>query len=155
MSLAEAMKAPKAAAEAPPDMVNHPPHYQGKDGIQSADVLDWIGFGPHLWNAGKYLLRAGKKGSELEDLGKAEWYLKRAIKQPAMQSCKHGTRVFDSKLANACLKAFGNLPEAFGILPSRAVIFIRMSEGKLDQAEDMLEFEIGALEKAQQAGAAS
>lgn len=60
-----------------PDLVNHPPHYIG-DGLQAIDVIeDWqLGF--HLGNAAKYILRAGRKGSRVEDLEKAQWYIARA-----------------------------------------------------------------------------
>jgi hypothetical protein len=51
--------------------------------IEAWDVLDAaFPSNPHLWNAGKYLLRQGRKGGEekrLEDLRKARQYLDRAI----------------------------------------------------------------------------
>ena len=52
--------------------------------LQSWDVLDALfPDNPHLWNAGKYLARFGRKGDaskRLEDLRKAATYLERAIK---------------------------------------------------------------------------
>ena len=52
--------------------------------LQSWDLLDAIfPDNPHLWNAGKYLTRFGRKGDaskRLEDLRKAATYLERAIK---------------------------------------------------------------------------
>lgn len=60
-----------------PDMVNHPPHYQTPAGIEAINVIEQYGLGFHLGNAMKYLLRAGRKGCQLEDLRKAEWYLSR------------------------------------------------------------------------------
>ena len=63
------------------DLVNHPPHYQGK-GIESIDVIEAFGLGFHLGNVIKYVLRSSRKGG-LEDLKKARWYLDREIqKQP-------------------------------------------------------------------------
>lgn len=64
---------------AKPDLVNHPPHYTyGK--YEVIDVLeDWFPDDPHLWQVGKYIARAGRKGDILEDLRKAEFYLKRRI----------------------------------------------------------------------------
>lgn len=51
--------------------------------VEAWDVLDAaFPSNPHLWNAGKYLLRQGRKGGEekrLEDLRKARQYLERAI----------------------------------------------------------------------------
>lgn len=61
------------------DTVNHPAHYNaGK--FEVIDVIeDWqLGF--HLGNTVKYIARAKHKGSELEDLRKAAWYLNRKIK---------------------------------------------------------------------------
>lgn len=63
----------------PANMVDHPPHYNfGK--YEVIDVLeDWFPTDPLLWQVGKYISRAGRKGSRAEDLLKAEFYLKRAI----------------------------------------------------------------------------
>ncbi len=60
------------------DPINRPAHYMGR-GLEAVDVLEAWGLGPHLWNAGKYILRAGKKGPATEDLGKALWYARRAL----------------------------------------------------------------------------
>lgn len=52
--------------------------------LQSWDLLDALfPDNPHLWNAGKYLTRFGRKGDaskRVEDLRKAATYLERAIK---------------------------------------------------------------------------
>lgn len=58
--------------------VNHPPHYNAGR-FEVIDVIeDWrLGF--HLGNAVKYIARAEHKGSALEDLRKARWYLDREI----------------------------------------------------------------------------
>ena len=63
------------------DNVNHPGHYTfGK--YEVVDVLeDWFPADPLLWQVGKYIARAGRKGSLLEDLQKAAWYLNRRIKR--------------------------------------------------------------------------
>lgn len=53
--------------------------------LQSWDILDALFPGdPHLWNAGKYLTRCGRKGGREkrgEDLRKALSYLERAIEK--------------------------------------------------------------------------
>lgn len=63
------------------DQVNHPSHYnQGR--FEVIEILeDQFAQDPHLWNAVKYLCRAGKKNpaKEVEDLEKAIWYIKRKI----------------------------------------------------------------------------
>jgi len=64
------------------DPVNHPSHYK-QGGLEAIDVLEAFGLtrDGRLFNAGKYILRAGKKdnNTELQDLKKAIWYLKRYI----------------------------------------------------------------------------
>ena len=64
-----------------PDMVNHPSHYnQGQ--YEVIDVLqDWFPEQPLEWQVVKYMARAQHKGQELEDLRKAEFYLKRLISE--------------------------------------------------------------------------
>jgi hypothetical protein len=67
------------------DPVNHPGHYTfGK--YEVIDVLeDWFPADPLLWQVGKYIARAGRKGDALEDLKKAAWYLNRRIEKEADQ----------------------------------------------------------------------
>ena len=54
------------------DMVNHPPHYKDASGIECIEVTQHMRFCGG--NCFKYLYRAGKKGSTVEDLKKAAWY---------------------------------------------------------------------------------
>ena len=61
------------------EMVNHPKHYQSKHGVEVIDIIEEFGLGFHLGNVIKYVLRAGHKSNELEDLDKAKWYLERVI----------------------------------------------------------------------------
>lgn len=62
------------------DMVEHPPHYN-QFGIEVVDILEmYFPNNPHLWNAGKYLLRSGYKHNELEDIRKMIWYAERYLK---------------------------------------------------------------------------
>lgn len=67
------------------EMVNHPGHYQFGDGNQyeAIKVIDAWGLGFSLGNTVKYISRAGKKDpkKELEDLKKAEWYLRHHIEE--------------------------------------------------------------------------
>ena len=67
----------------PSDMVNSPSHYT-VGGVETIDViqakLDQSEFqGYCLGNILKYLMRAGYKGKQLEDLKKAQYYLNRMI----------------------------------------------------------------------------
>ena len=68
------------------DNVNHPAHYtDGK--IEVIDFIEDKKLGFHLGNAVKYICRAGKKDPEktIEDLQKAEWYLRREIQRLSVQ----------------------------------------------------------------------
>ena len=58
------------------DMVNHPPHYKDASGIECIEVTSKMQFCGG--NCFKYLYRAGKKGSTIEDLKKAAWYADKA-----------------------------------------------------------------------------
>ena len=58
------------------DMVNHPPHYKDASGVECIEVTSKMSFCGG--NCFKYLYRAGKKGSTIEDLKKAAWYADRA-----------------------------------------------------------------------------
>lgn len=59
------------------DMVNHPQHYQ--HGIEPIDYIESHNLNFNLGNVIKYVSRAPYKGTELEDLQKAKWYLEREI----------------------------------------------------------------------------
>lgn len=60
------------------DPVNSPSHYVAGT-MEAIDVIESFRLGFHLGNVVKYVLRAGRKHNELEDLKKARWYLERAI----------------------------------------------------------------------------
>ncbi|KQQ98010.1 hypothetical protein ASF74_14850 [Arthrobacter sp. Leaf145] len=60
------------------DMVNSPAHYRTHpSGVECIQITEHMGF--LLGNVIKYLWRADEKGSPLEDLRKARWYLDREI----------------------------------------------------------------------------
>jgi hypothetical protein len=61
-----------------PDLVNQPPHYT-TGGIETIDFIEAKKLNYNLGNVIKYLTRADHKGSKLEDLRKAQWYLTREI----------------------------------------------------------------------------
>lgn len=65
-----------------PEAVNHPQHYGGSESpYEAIKVIEAWQLGFCLGNVVKYLSRAGKKGSKLEDLKKAQWYLNREIER--------------------------------------------------------------------------
>lgn len=60
--------------------VNHPDHYGGDTPYETIKVIEakatreeYVGF--TKWNAFKYLDRSKKKGSEIANLRKAQWYI--------------------------------------------------------------------------------
>lgn len=61
--------------------VNHPEHYQGKNGMEAIDIIEAFDLNFNLGNVIKYVVRAGKKSEAKEDLLKAAWYLQREIDQ--------------------------------------------------------------------------
>ena len=63
------------------DPVNRPGHYQGGNGIEAISVIEGFGLNYRLGNVIKYILRADKKGSRLQDLRKAQFYLDREIRE--------------------------------------------------------------------------
>ena len=65
-----------------PDAVNHPEHYGGSDSTYEAiKVIEAWELGFCLGNVIKYISRAGKKESRIDDLKKAQWYLTREIEK--------------------------------------------------------------------------
>lgn len=68
------------------DKINNPSHYKGKFGLEAIEVVKNFVFGLEgvegfYWgNTIKYLLRFQKKNG-IEDLKKAEFYLKRLIEE--------------------------------------------------------------------------
>ncbi len=61
------------------ETVNHPAHYGGDTPYEAIKVIEAWDLGFCLGNAVKYISRAGKKGSLVEDLKKARWYIDREI----------------------------------------------------------------------------
>ena len=62
------------------DPVNHPAHYTWlPNGLEVIDVTENFNF--NRGNAIKYIMRAGQKENEIQDLQKAVWYLNREIER--------------------------------------------------------------------------
>jgi hypothetical protein len=69
------------------DPVNKPKHYTSHpSGVDCIQITEHMGF--NLGNAIKYIWRADLKNDSLEDLRKAEWYIRREIQKrtPTMKS---------------------------------------------------------------------
>lgn len=73
-------KPPEPVGVAPNDPVDHPRHYVSHpSGVECITVTEHMGF--NVGNAIKYLWRADEKGSPIEDLRKAAWYVNREIER--------------------------------------------------------------------------
>lgn len=73
---------PDYPAPQPDEAVEHPAHYGGADNpYEAIKVIEAWRLGFCLGNVVKYIARAGKKGSLVEDLKKARWYLDREIQR--------------------------------------------------------------------------
>lgn len=60
------------------DSVNHPAHYtEHPSGVECIQITEHMGF--NLGNAVKYIWRADLKGSAIQDLEKARWYIDREL----------------------------------------------------------------------------
>ena len=60
------------------DAVNRPKHYRSHpSGVECITITEHMGF--NLGNALKYIWRADLKNDAVEDLRKAEWYIRREI----------------------------------------------------------------------------
>ena len=59
------------------EMINHPSHYN--QGIEAIDYIESHRMDFNIGNVIKYVTRAKHKGTELQDLKKALWYLQREI----------------------------------------------------------------------------
>ncbi len=66
-------------AEDKKEMINHPSHYN--QGIEAIDYIESHNMDFNIGNVIKYVTRAKHKGTELEDLKKASWYLNREIER--------------------------------------------------------------------------
>lgn len=81
------------------DNVNHPAHYtRGK--IEVIDFIEDQGLEFHLANAVKYICRAGykNKAKTVEDLEKADWYLRRYIEKIAKPEAERAEEAAKQKV---------------------------------------------------------
>ena len=75
-----------------PDEINQPSWYN-QGGIQPLDYIEANNLGHHEASIIQYLTRAGRKGVRLDDLLKAEFYIKRLVKlEKAKLAALHNER---------------------------------------------------------------
>lgn len=66
----------------PDPMVDHPAHYNGHpSGVECIELIRYLNF--NLGSAVKYVFRRGEKGSVVQDLEKAVWYLRDFHRDPS------------------------------------------------------------------------
>ena len=69
----------------PHDPVNAPQHYRAGDIYETIRVIEAWNLNFRLGNCVKYISRADNKGTPVEDLKKARWYLDREIQKRESQ----------------------------------------------------------------------
>lgn len=62
------------------DKINHPKHYADRK-VEPIDVIEDWNLNFNLGNVIKYVARCDLKGSPIDDLNKAVWYLNREIER--------------------------------------------------------------------------
>ena len=62
-----------------PDLINHPPHYMSKTGLEAIEVIEAFDLNYNLGVAVAYLLRCERKGNKAQDIKKAIWHLTREL----------------------------------------------------------------------------
>lgn len=67
------------------DLINNPPHYTQGEGIEPIDFIESNGLNFCEGNVVKYVVRAPYKGTEIQDLKKAKFYLERLIKKAELE----------------------------------------------------------------------
>jgi hypothetical protein len=65
----------------PTEVINHPPHYGGDTTYEAIKVIEAWDLGFNLGNVVKYISRADSKGTPIDDLRKAAWYLERELEK--------------------------------------------------------------------------
>ena len=75
------------ALEEHEDKVNNPSHYTA-GGIEVSDFIEAWDLSFFEGNVIKYVTRAPYKNNKLNDLKKAEWYIKRLIHQAEVEEAK-------------------------------------------------------------------
>ena len=93
------------------DPVNRPQHYVEQSAtVEPIEILRWAPF--DLGNALKYMIRAGHKDNELQDLEKAAWYL-----STAYESCWTHSKPYDNffRRYGLILLSFPGMPKSLTI----------------------------------------
>ena len=88
------------------DKINHPSHYTAGS-IEVYDFIEAWNLDFSIGNVVKYVSRAPYKGTKLDDLKKAEWYLKKAIEKEE--------RAIAERVANSLSGKDANYPDQVAV----------------------------------------
>lgn len=105
------------------DRVNHPTHYNNHpSGVEAIDVCEHLTF--NIGNAVKYVMRHAYKGSSIEDLKKARWYIERELARENRTS-----HVFNPKMNKYDNNLLENIRKIIEVEPNEIVnhFFFRLS----------------------------
>ncbi len=84
---------PNPSTDDATDNVNHPKHYTSHpSGVECITITRHMSF--NLGNAIKYIWRADEKGSSIEDLKKAQWYIADEIKKRSADVTQEIAKVY-------------------------------------------------------------
>ena len=99
------------------DPILHPAHYTFS-AIEPIDVIESWQLGFHLGNVVKYIARAGRKGTRVDDLKKARWYLDREIRRMEDEVIESDEDQPESSVCPQCggtgTSRFSNRPDDYG-----------------------------------------
>lgn len=81
------------------DKINHPDHYTAGS-IEVYDFIEAWNLDFTIGNVVKYVARAPYKGTQLDDLRKAKWYLEKAIEKEERRIAERVTASLDNNAMN-------------------------------------------------------
>jgi len=126
------------------DAVNHPSHYTtGK--YEVIDVIEDWRVCYHLGNVIKYIARHQHKGRPIEDLKKAEWYLKRLVEFQNRYKYEHLCQISASRAS----ETFEEIMIDWALPANLVVVLKNITERKFEKAVEILSNYIVKLEENQ------
>jgi hypothetical protein len=119
-----------------PDKINHPKHYTaGK--IEVYDFIEAWNLDFSIGNVVKYVARAPYKGTKLDDLKKAKWYLEKAIEREERAVAERVANVLDGNNATSNLLSWNELSHTF-VFETNLLFEKLKFEEKLEQAKNKM-----------------
>jgi hypothetical protein len=120
------------------ERVDHPKHYNAHpSGVECIEIAEWLPF--NLGNALKYLWRSPHKGTSVEDLKKAAWYLRREQQRLGNRQVIVGRAIEPARLAFGHQQIGGPLLRLLHLLATRAWLTAADLDAVLSAINDYLE----------------